>query len=534
MKVTLPNEAPEVGGASEPEQSAPEHCATAADLDHGFAESPLPVTQEVRSAIAAEIEDALDESGSAGRGSVMDFFWTGLAPFTFLVVFGLTVLLFVLAVFLFDPTSTELAILCAAVLAVGLLVLLPLEYHLVRSRIERPIQRLEHELLGQLPWRPEGDQLLGRLRRTVVEVRNALRTMDTDLRREQERADDLLARLGERTGADTFAARVADSLRQAESVEQFAAEATRLVREAWPADEVVLLHRLELENDLEVLRWECLGEAIDPEKREGGAPRYRKASLPTPVKEAFRRGFYAESGLPFSQDPAFPDARSFVAMSLEHRGVGAGILLAASAELDPPSPESLRRAHPLFSLAFGRAMYVRELGEAEIRDTLTGVFTYDHFLTMVRHEVARSNRYSRPAACVMVDVDSLRRVNETHGSAAGDQIIAEVSQLVRGLIRSTDSLARIIGGRLALLLPETNEEAALVVAERVRARVEEYPFIILRNQVERMTVSLGVSIHPPFGVTALSLVDAALSALTEAKEQGRNRVVVFREQAPAT
>jgi len=532
VKDISPDDWPEAGGILEPDQSASEPLATLDGADQGVGESPPPVTSEVRPAVSAEIAQALDESGSAGRGSVMDFFWAALAPFTFLVVFGSAALVLVLSVFLFDADSTELAILSAAVLAVGLLVLLPIEYHLVRSRIERPIQRLEHELLGQLPWRPEGDQLLGRLRRTVVEVRNALRVMDTDLRMEQERTDDLLARLGERTAADAFAARVADSLRRAESVEQFAAEATRLVREAWPADEVVVLHRLELENDLEVLRWECLGEAIDPEAREGGAPRYRKASLPVPVKEAFRRGFYSETGLPFSQDPAFPDARSFVAMSLEHRGVGAGVLLAVSGELDPPSPESLRRAHPLFSLAFGRAMYVRELGEAEIRDTLTGVFTYDHFLTMVRHEVARSNRYSRPAACVMVDVDKLRRVNETHGSAAGDQIIAEVSQLVRGLIRSTDSLARISGGRLALLLPETNEEAALVVAERIRTRVDEYPFIVLRNQVERMTVSVGVSIHPPFGVTALSLVDAALSALTQAKDQGRNRVVVLREQTP--
>lgn len=476
-----------------------------------------------------ELSDALaDSEADRGRGA-MDFFWTSLGPFTFLVVFGAAIVVFVLTVYLLDASLEHLVILSGSVLGIGLFVLLPLEYYLVRTRVERPIVRLEHELLGTLPWRPERDQLLGSLRRTVGEVRRALRSMEGDLALEKERGDDLYARLEERAAGDVFADRVADVLRGAESVRQFATEAARLVRSVWPAEDVLVLSRDETENELAVLYWDHQEQQVDLDSTDLEVPRYRRASLPVPVKEALRRGFYAETGLPFSQDPAFPQARSFVALALDHRGGAAGVLLAVSRELDPPSAEPLRRARPLFGIGFGRAMYVRELGEAEIRDTLTGAFTYDHFLSVVRHEVARANRYSRPVSCVMVDTDGLRRINERYGSAAGDRVIGEVSQLVSGAIRSSDSLARISGGRLALLLPETNAEAAMIVAERVRSRVEEYPFIVVRNQVARVTVSVGIGVHPPFGVTALALVDAAQRALHSAKVAGRNQVVVEPE-----
>ena len=254
-----------------------------------------------------------------------------------------------------------------------------------------------------------------------------------------------------------------------------------------------------------------------------------------PIKEAIRRGFYAESGLPFSHDPAFPEARSFVALSLDHRGAGAGVLLAVSSALVTPTAETLRRAQPFFSVGFSRSQYLREMKEAAIRDALTGAYTYDHFLSMLRHEVARSNRYSRPLTCVIVDIDGLRRINDAHGARAGDQVIGEVAQVVQSIIRSSDVLARISGGQFAMLLPECPGDAGVVVAERVLAAMAEHPFIVQRQVVERVTVSIGVSVHPPHGVTALKLVDAAHRALRQAKSEGGNRVAlidVARRQPP--
>ena len=145
--------------------------------------------------LPGEFADALARSDEARANEAMDVFWTGLAPFTFLVVCGLSLLALVLNVYLLDAGLSDVLVVSGSVLGAGLLILLPLEYHLVRARILKPIERLEFELLGKLPWRPERDVLLGSLRRSVGEVRRALRSMDSDLRLERERGHDLQAQL---------------------------------------------------------------------------------------------------------------------------------------------------------------------------------------------------------------------------------------------------------------------------------------------------------------------------------------------------
>jgi diguanylate cyclase (GGDEF)-like protein len=340
----------------------------------------------------------------------------------------------------------------------------------------------------------------------------------------------LVHRLEAQQGAEGFVAKAAQELRSAGSLEQFAQSSAALVSEVWPADHVLLLVRGETEGELEVVQHLVRGEPAakpdDPEKP------YRNSALPAPVKEALRRGFYMEMGLPFSRDPAFPAARSFLAVGLEHRGVPAGVLLATSTALQGGSAEGLRRARWLFSMAFSRSMYLREMEEAAIRDALTGVYTHNHFLHVLRHEVARANRYLRPAACLLIDVDGLRRINEGYGARFGDQVIREVAQLLKGLIRSSDTLARVSGGEFALLLPETPAEASMVVAERLRAGVAEHAFILQAGVLERLTVSVGIAIHPPHGVTALALMDAARQALRQAKSQGRSQVSLRAESLP--
>jgi diguanylate cyclase (GGDEF)-like protein len=475
-----------------------------------------------------EARASLSRRGPLGP---MEFFWGSLAPFTVFASVGGACLLVVIGAVLLDLSPAQLVRVAGLCVIIQLVLLLPLEYYLIRVRLVRPIVRLQSELRGQLPWRPEGDLLLGSLRRTIEEVRGAARDARGELARQQEKMEELQARVDDQRVFDIFARSLADALRTGESLDQFATVVTDQVREIWPAEQVVLLSRSAPDAELDVVFVDG-GDAPSPEKGET-VTRYRKASLPTPVKEALRRGFYAEAGLPFTRDQTLPDARSFVAISLEHRGFVGGVILLATSELTPPSTEPLRRARPLLSLAFSRARYLLEMEDVAIRDPLTGVYTNDHFLSVLRHEVARSNRYSRPAACVLMDIDGLRRINDQYGARFGDEVIAEVAQLVDGLIRSTDILARTSGGELALLLPETAGEAAEIVAERVRARVEEHPFILQRNHVERMTISLGIGVHPPHGVTALSLVDTTRRALREAKSHGRNQVVVAGEPAAA-
>jgi diguanylate cyclase (GGDEF)-like protein len=414
--------------------------------------------------------------------------------------------------------------LAALVLTASMVILLPLQYYLVRTRLERPLLRLEHELLGRLPWRPEGDLLLASLRRAIDSVRLAASEARGQVEEQRRLSEDLYQRLEEKQKGERFVERAAAGLRQAETLSELAEVLTGLIMEEWPAEDVLLLARGESETELELLYWAREGQPVNLRENRENLPRYLTSSLPGPVKHATRRGFYVEAGLPFSCDPAFPEARSFLSVGLEHHGAVTGVLLAATATLQPPNPEGLKRAAPLFSLAFSRSQYLKELREVAIRDGLSGMYTQDHFLSVLRHEVARANRYARPVCCLIVDVDDLHGVNERHGARVGDQVIAGVAGLINGLVRSSDMAARVSGGEFALLLPETDQPAAQIVAERLRARVEELPFIVQANQVQRVTVSVGIGTHPPHGVTYLSLLDASRRALRQAKSEGGNAV----------
>lgn len=180
-------------------------------------------------------------------------------------------------------------------------------------------------------------------------------------------------------------------------------------------------------------------------------------------------------------------------------------------------------------MAFSRALYRLEMEDATIRDALSSMYTQDHFLALARRELSRSNRYSRPLSCISFDVDHLRRFNDSHGVQGGDRLISELARVVNGTIRSSDVLARVTGGEFVVLLPESGETAAATAAERIRSAVESHPFLLENNRVERITVSVGIATHPPHGVTALELSDAARSAMVQAKAAGRNRVGVALE-----
>lgn len=460
---------------------------------------------------------------SGASGGPMDLFWAGLAPFSVFAAFAISGLAVVLVSVASRAEAQSVVVLAASVFVLTCLLLLPAEYYLVKNRLDKPVARLERELRGELPWRSEGDVLLAPLRRSVRNVRDAALEASAARSRDDERILELERRLEGYAAADRFGDRVGEALVGAGALDAFAAAAAALIRQVWPAYHVVLLGRVGAEVDLRVL-YRDGPEGSESTSAADGGPLYLKGSLPMPAKEALRRGFYAQSGLPFSHDPAFPEGRSFVAMGLDHQGAATGVLMAATADPVTPTAEPLRRAQPFFSVAFSRALCLLEMQESAVKDPLTCAYTYDHFLSVLRQEIARSNRYSHPLVCAVIDIDGLRRFNDAHGARAGDQAITEVAQIVTTLIRSSDMIARNSGGRFAVLLPECRPEAGAVVAERILEAIAGHPFIVRPQVVERLTAGIGVAVHPPHGVTALTLVDAAERALRQAKSAGGNAV----------
>lgn len=161
-------------------------------------------------------------------------------------------------------------------------------------------------------------------------------------------------------------------------------------------------------------------------------------------------------------------------------------------------------------------------------DGLTGVRNHRYFQEHLEREINRTIRGGHPLGLVMIDLDRFKKINDVYGHQAGDFVLREVCDLWRELVRDYDLLARYGGEEFVLVLPETDAEQALAVAEKLRAATAAHTF---DNQGERYTVtaSFGVSVFDPADreMDKNRLIEQADSALYEAKKKGRNRIEFY-------
>jgi diguanylate cyclase (GGDEF)-like protein len=176
--------------------------------------------------------------------------------------------------------------------------------------------------------------------------------------------------------------------------------------------------------------------------------------------------------------------------------------------------------------AVNRARLLR----AGITDFLTGWHNRRYLQQRLKEELARAQRHAGSMACLMIDIDRFKGINDGYGHLAGDNALKEVAHRVDAQIRSMDTAARFGGDELAILLPEATATEALTLAERIREVIAATPFS-LTEQVERsLTVSVGVATVSPgrhetdLKAVADRLIADADAALYRAKALGRNRV----------
>lgn len=183
-------------------------------------------------------------------------------------------------------------------------------------------------------------------------------------------------------------------------------------------------------------------------------------------------------------------------------------------------------------LQFQRVTHEEELVlvrlyEASVRDGLTGVFNRRHLEERLQAECAFAARHGTDLAILLFDLDHFKRVNDTHGHLAGDEVLRRVAEVVGGQIRREDVLARYGGEEFALVVRDVPIRSALSLAGRLRARIEALE-VSFEGVPLRVTASVGVaslqSCVPP--VTPARLLARADEALYHAKESGRNRVAV--------
>jgi len=175
-----------------------------------------------------------------------------------------------------------------------------------------------------------------------------------------------------------------------------------------------------------------------------------------------------------------------------------------------------------------------KLKEAADHDYLTGLYNRRFLLDFLDKEVHRAVRYGESFSLMIFDVDFFKRVNDSYGHQNGDLVLKAVSAKATEIKRNTDLLARYGGEEFVMVMPQTDERGATVIAERLRKTIEGLD-IPIEGHVLKMTVSIGVAAFGPQNkkMSMAKLFDLADEALYEAKNSGRNRVAVSSRQAQA-
>ncbi len=181
-----------------------------------------------------------------------------------------------------------------------------------------------------------------------------------------------------------------------------------------------------------------------------------------------------------------------------------------------------------------RIELAKRLEKLATTDALTGLANRRRFDEHFAAEVTRAARSGEPLTLVLCDVDHFKRYNDHYGHPRGDACLVEVARVLESLVRRPADLAARYGGEeFALVLPETSQEGATKLAERLRGAVRELGFEHERSEAHRVvTVSAGVATVVGGGWTADEVIELADRALYEAKESGRDRHVSVHEERP--
>ena len=168
--------------------------------------------------------------------------------------------------------------------------------------------------------------------------------------------------------------------------------------------------------------------------------------------------------------------------------------------------------------------HAAELEVLATRDSLTGINNRRHFDHLAGLELDHARRMGRSFALLALDIDHFKRINDTWGHAAGDEALRAFTNACRLALREYDILGRVGGEEFAVALPNTGPDGARVIAERLRAAVEELVVRPAKGEVFDLTVSIGIAQLREDDLAVATLLGRADQALYRAKNAGRNRV----------
>ncbi|MGL4913331.1 MAG: bifunctional diguanylate cyclase/phosphohydrolase [Romboutsia sp.] len=186
----------------------------------------------------------------------------------------------------------------------------------------------------------------------------------------------------------------------------------------------------------------------------------------------------------------------------------------------------------IFVVAFITGMYVdiekehsKELKNLANRDELTGLYNHRYFQEFLQNEIYSSEKNTTEVSLLFMDIDYFKNYNDVNGHQAGDLLLKQIGQILNDSIRQNDVVARYGGEEFAAILPNTNEEDAIKIGERIRSSIQNTTFKGQENQPDKnITISIGVSSYPKRAINKHQLINTADDALYRAKSFNKNRV----------
>ena len=169
------------------------------------------------------------------------------------------------------------------------------------------------------------------------------------------------------------------------------------------------------------------------------------------------------------------------------------------------------------------------LSEQQLRDPLTGLYQRPHLFTLSEREVNRAQRHQRHIAVLIADLDHCASINSHYGLGAGDLALKRLAECAQLAVRDFDLIGRYSGEEVVLVLPDTDFKGAMVVAERLRARVKQQPIKLADGREFNITVTVGLAALNTESETLEDIVVAADQALHTAKQHGIDRIEVYSE-----
>lgn len=180
------------------------------------------------------------------------------------------------------------------------------------------------------------------------------------------------------------------------------------------------------------------------------------------------------------------------------------------------------------STALANARLYERIERMAITDGLTGLFNHRYFQERLSSEFSRLGRLSMDLSLLLIDIDYFKKINDTYGHPVGDEVLKAVAETIRKTIRDIDIPARYGGEEFALLLPGTDGDGAVKMAERLRSSILKQRFPFEKGEIT-VTVSIGISTAPADANNKEELIKKADDALYKAKDKGRNRCIHWRQ-----